>query len=237
MSAEEEVKAGGGPKALKWYELWLLRALAAFMGLWLRTLRFTMDAEAREFLKKPMPPVVGVGWHNRLFVVPELYRRFYKGRRVITLVSSSKDGAYMTEFFGCFGIETIRGSQHRRSTQALKELFRASKEGCDIAITPDGSRGPIYKMKPGAMAVALKTGAPALLVSFNFGAAWRFKSWDRFYLPLPFSRIEIKLDYEAEPQALGANAKAVCEVLEARLLAITDDSSLNVERPTSNLQP
>jgi lysophospholipid acyltransferase (LPLAT)-like uncharacterized protein len=226
MESIEQAKGAEQPHRLKWWELFLLRALAAFMGLWLRTLRFSMDAETRDLLNKDLPPMVGVGWHNRLFVVPEFYRRFFKGRRVKTMVSSSKDGAYMTEFFRCFGIGTIRGSQRRRGVQALKELIQASRDGWDIAITPDGSRGPIYVMKPGAIAIALKTGAPMLLVSFNFGAAHRFKSWDRFYLPLPFSQIEIKLDWEAEPQSLGEDAKAVTEVLQGRLDVITDD--LNV---------
>ena len=131
----------------------------------------------------------------------------------------------MTEFFACFGIGTIRGSQHRRGVQAMKELIQAGRDGWDIAITPDGSRGPIYEMKPGAIAIALKTGVPMLLVSFNYGAAHRFKSWDRFYLPMPFSKIELKLDWVAELQELGADAKEVTAVLQERLDAITEDAS------------
>lgn len=134
----------------------------------------------------------------------------------------------MTEFFRCFGIGAIRGSQNRRGSQALKELIGASRDGWDIAISPDGSRGPIYVMKPGAMAIALKTQVPLVLFSFNFKSAWRFNSWDRFYLPKPFSLLEIKIDYVAEPSQLGDDARAVCAVLQDRLMAITEDADVDV---------
>jgi len=221
-------KPGAGPTGLKWYERALLQALAGFMGLWLRTLRFRMDAQTRVFLAETHPIMVGICWHNRLFPVSELYRRYFKGRRVAAMVSASKDGAYMTEFFRCFGIGAIRGSQNRRGVQALKELIKAARGGWDIAMTPDGSRGPIYVMKPGAMAIALKLHMPLMLVSFNYKNAWRFKSWDRFYLPKPFSELEVKIDWEANPNALGEDARAVCAILQERLMAITEDDELEL---------
>lgn len=227
VKSEKQLKQSGPSHQLKWYELWLLRALAAIMGLWLRTLRFRMDAKTQAFFDSKPTTMVGICWHNRLFPVSELYRRYFKGRRVAALVSSSKDGAYMTEFFRCFGIGAIRGSQNRRGVQALKELIQASRCGWDIAMTPDGSRGPIYVMKPGAMAIALKTRVPMMLISFNFKSAWRFKSWDRFYLPKPFSVLEVQVDWEPEPASLGEDARAVCAVLQKRLMAITEDTELN----------
>ena len=65
------------------------------------------------------------------------------------------------------------------------------KEGRDVGITPDGSRGPCYEAKPGALLVAKISKAPVLLLSFEFSSAWRLNSWDGFYLPKPFSRVTV----------------------------------------------
>lgn len=224
MGAAETAKTSSKETyQLKWHERALLRALAGFMGLWLRTIRFKMDDATRAFFDSKPPSMVGICWHNRLFPVSELYRRYFKGRQVAALVSSSKDGAYMTEFFNCFGIGAIRGSQNRRGAQALKELIKAGRDGVDIALTPDGSRGPIYVMKPGAIAIALKTKAPMMLISFNFQNAWRFNSWDKFYLPKPFSRLNVKVDWVAKPNDLGEDPREICGLLQDRLMAITED--------------
>ena len=61
----------------------------------------------------------------------------------------------------------------------------------DVGITPDGSRGPKYQAKPGAMAVAKITKAPVLLLSFEYTHALRLKSWDGFVIPFPFSSVKV----------------------------------------------
>ena len=78
-------------------------------------------------------------------------------------------------------------------------------------------------MKAGAVTIAMKTGAPMVLLSFNFGGAWRLKSWDRLYIPHPFSRIEVRMEVIDEPAALGADAKAVATLLEGRMGELTVD--------------
>ena len=91
-------------------------------------------------------------------------------------------------------------------------------------MTPDGSRGPIYDMKAGASTLALRTGAPILLLSYNFSNAWRAKSWDRFYIPVPFSRVEVKIDAIGDGRTLaGGDAKEAAKILKERLDAITED--------------
>tara|TARA_B100000965_G_C19558428_1_gene743323 strand:+ start:268 stop:837 length:570 start_codon:yes stop_codon:yes gene_type:complete len=162
------------------------------MRLWCRTLRISLDAEMQEILKDASEPMVVVFWHNRLFIAAECCRRFRAGRDVCGLVSASKDGAWLSAFFDLVGIRAIRGSSSYRGAQALREMLQAVEGGADVAITPDGPRGPRYRVKPGAVLVARQAGTSLLVASCKFASAWRLKSWDGFFLPKPFSRVELR---------------------------------------------
>jgi len=134
-------------------------------------------------------PCILMLWHNRLFLAGEWHRRMRKDRTCYGLISASKDGALLETFYGWAGIRAVRGSRNRRGTQAVRELVRVMRNGHDIGITPDGSRGPCYEAKSGALLVARLTKSPILFLSFEFGWALRLKSWDRFMVPLPFSKV------------------------------------------------
>jgi lysophospholipid acyltransferase (LPLAT)-like uncharacterized protein len=195
-----------------------------FLRLWLRSLRFHLSERARAFTEKEQVPIVGIMWHNRLLLAPELHRRYLSKRKLAGLISASGDGAWLAGFFEQLGIQPIRGSRHGRGVQAFRELLKASREGYDIGITPDGSRGPMYEMKEGAATLALRGGASVLLISYNYTRAWRLKSWDRFYIPFPFSRINVDVDDVGPGKALaGGDVKKTAEILRERLLAITED--------------
>lgn len=209
------------PVELKWHQRALLTALAWLMRLWGRTLRFHWSADEQAIMGSGLPPSVIIVWHNRLFIAPLFYRRYFRKRKLANLVSASKDGAWFAAFVKRLGMLYVRGSQSKRTTQAVRDLIALNRSGVDIAVTPDGSRGPIYEMKAGAVAVAMKTGAPIVLLSFNHSGAWRLKSWDRFIIPHPFSRIEVRVDYVGQASALGEDAKEVAAVLQERLNAIT----------------
>lgn len=201
----------------------LLSLLALCMRVWGRTLRFQWGADVQAMLDDSSPPVVVIFWHNRLFAAPIFYRRFFRKRRLATLISASKDGAWLSGFVSRLGMRPVRGSRFKRGAQAVRDLIAAQREGFDIAVSPDGSRGPIYDMKAGAVTVAMKTGAPIVLLSFNHSGAWRLKSWDRFYIPYPFSKIKARIDY-LEPGALFTDdPKESAAELKQRLDAITED--------------
>ncbi len=221
------VKEGANKEAvrqLKWYQLLLLRVLALLMGLWTRTLRFKLDGKLQALRKSDWSTFIFIFWHNRLFVAPAFFRRYLPERKVVPLVSSSNDGVWLTAFLKQMRIQSVRGSRYHRGGQAVRELIKTSEAGFDIAITPDGSRGPIYDMKAGAVAVAMKTNRPIVLLSFNFGKALRLKSWDRFYLPIPFTSIEVKMEIVEQLSELGSgDSKSVANVLKRRLDAITED--------------
>lgn len=211
------------PARLKWHERALLAFLALLMRLWGRSLRFHWGADVQSVIDGGSPPAVVIFWHNRLFAAPIFFLRYFRERRLATLISASKDGAWLSGFVEQLGMRPVRGSRYKRGSQAIRDLIAAQGDGFDVAVTPDGSRGPLYDMKPGAVTVAMKTGAPIVLLSFNYTGAWRLKSWDRFYIPHPFSKIEVRMDYVGQGADLSDDPKEAAAILKERLDAITRD--------------
>lgn len=148
-----------------------------------------MDEATRAVLTKSDVPVALVLWHNRLFVSADYFRRYRRVRPVAALVSASKDGAWLAAFYRLVGIEPVRGSSSAHGREAARLLIDKMRAGYDLGITPDGPRGPMYTVEPGVLVVTRRVGAPLVLLGIEFTRAWRLKSWDRFYVPWPFSRV------------------------------------------------
>ena len=137
-------------------------------------------------------PVIFCLWHNRLAISMIVHRRH--PRKLAALVSASKDGALLAAVLRRFGVEQIRGSTSRRGPQALLELTSRAEHGYDLAVTPDGPKGPRYVVQEGVIALAQLTGLPIIPVTCNTQRKFCLKSWDRFQIPLPFSRCELILN-------------------------------------------
>jgi lysophospholipid acyltransferase (LPLAT)-like uncharacterized protein len=137
-------------------------------------------------------PVIFCLWHNRLAISMLVHRRH--PRKLAALVSASKDGALLAAVLGRFGVEQVRGSSSRRGPQALRELTSHARLGYDLAITPDGPRGPRYVVQAGVISLAQLTGLPIIPVTCNTRRKLCLKSWDRFQIPLPFSKCELVLN-------------------------------------------
>jgi lysophospholipid acyltransferase (LPLAT)-like uncharacterized protein len=138
------------------------------------------------------PPVIFCLWHNRLAISMLVHRRH--PRKLAALVSASKDGALLAAVMGRFGVEQVRGSTSRRGPQALLEMSSRAKLGYDLAVTPDGPRGPRYVVQKGVIALAQVTGLAIVPVTCNTRRKICLKSWDGFQIPLPFSRCELILN-------------------------------------------
>jgi lysophospholipid acyltransferase (LPLAT)-like uncharacterized protein len=138
------------------------------------------------------PPVIFCLWHNRLAISMIVHRRY--PRRLAALISASRDGALLSAVMGKFGVEQVRGSSSRRGPQALLELTTHAERGFDLAVTPDGPKGPRYVVQDGVISLAQVTGLPIIPVTCNTGRKICLKSWDRFQVPLPFSRCELILN-------------------------------------------
>lgn len=195
--------------------------LGLLMRLWGRSLRLQVSPESLVNLRKIDEPVAFTLWHNRLFITAEIFRRYRQGRPIYGLVSPSKDGAWLEAFFALIGIRAVRGSSNKLGREAVTALVDVMKAGNDIGITPDGPRGPIYQFKAGGLIVARRVNAPLLLLGCDFTSAWQFKSWDRFYLPKPFSKVIVHC--ELVPSADLSDREASAVALQARLLQISPD--------------
>ncbi len=128
--------------------------------------------------------VIIVFWHSRLLLTPFAYL----GRDLHVLISSHGDGDLMADVAKSFGFRLVRGSSSKGGREALREMVRLGHRNSDLAITPDGPRGPAETVKAGVAHVARITGRPILPLSFASSRSRRFNSWDRFLLPYPFSR-------------------------------------------------
>lgn len=191
------------------------------LKLWGASLRFELTPEDLAAYTKKDQPVAIVLWHNRLFLAAEIVRRFRVGRPAYALVSASQDGAWLTAFFSLAGMRTVRGSSSRLGREAASALVDVLRAGHDVGITPDGPRGPCYDLKPGGVIVARRTRVPVLLVGGEFTAAWRIKSWDRFHIPKPFSRVRMRCEV-LQPEQL-ADRDAGMALMRERLLALNPD--------------
>ncbi len=121
-------------------------------------------------------------WHES-FLGPAKIRTPVK-----VLISQSADGELIAQVCHHLGMGTIRGSSKRGGAQALLQLLRDG-ENTHVAITPDGPRGPRRQVKTGVVLLASLTGLPIVPLGVGFTHAWRFRSWDRFAIPRPFSTI------------------------------------------------
>lgn len=198
--------------------LWLL---AALLRVWGRTLRFEADAATCAALTKSDEPAAIVLWHNRLFLSAEIFRRYRYQRRVYGLVSASQDGAWLAAFYRMIGLTPVRGSSSRFGREAGKALIEVMRAGHDVGITPDGPRGPMYAVEPGVLVVARRNNAPMILLGAEFGPALRLRSWDRFYIPWPFSRIKMRCTVLPAKNADGTKPGAA--EVAAALRAINPD--------------
>lgn len=124
-------------------------------------------------------------WHRHLLLMPYGYR----GRRISVLISQSRDGELIARTVGRLGIDASRGSTTRGGLAGMRSLLRKAEEGYDLAFTPDGPKGPAGVVQPGVILAAAATGWPIVPVALAASRCRRLRSWDRFVVPLPWSRV------------------------------------------------
>jgi lysophospholipid acyltransferase (LPLAT)-like uncharacterized protein len=163
---------------------------------------------------------IGAFWHGRLLMTPLVYG----GRGLKILISRHRDGELISRTVRHFGLETIRGSSTRGGIGGIKGLARALQEGYDVAIAPDGPRGPRCKVQPGVIQVARISGRPIFPFTFSASPRKVLPTWDHFIIPLPFARgvfvwgEPIRVDRAEGEEAM----KGKTLLLERRLQEITE---------------
>jgi lysophospholipid acyltransferase (LPLAT)-like uncharacterized protein len=177
-----------------------LAAIAANLArLIFSTIRLRMNDRSGFLTSPPEGPRIMVFWHNRIPAISIGFLRHYPRRHptrkgVSVLTSPSKDGDILAGVMANLGMGSVRGSSSRRGSTAIRELTALLESGVDLAITPDGPRGPKYSLGPGAVFLSQKTGIPIMLLHARYHNAIRLKTWDNFAIPLPFSRVDITID-------------------------------------------
>ncbi len=194
-------------------------------GLFLTTRVSRVGAEHYERFRSRGRPVIFVFWHGQL--LPLVH--YHRGERIVVLVSEHDDGEYITRVIRRNGFGVVRGSSTRGGTKGLRGLVRAARRGHDLALTPDGPKGPRGEFKPGALAVAQMTGLPIVPLAVGASAGWRFRSWDGFLVPKPLSRLTIEYlpptfvprdAGRAELETMASELGRALNDLEGRLAAV-----------------
>jgi lysophospholipid acyltransferase (LPLAT)-like uncharacterized protein len=157
----------------------LIYPVARAIGLTLR-----VEQVNAELLQKLKCAKILLGWHGRTMIAANVY----KGRGYWTIISHSRDGEMQSRIFKKFGFQIIRGSTKRGGIQAAIESIRVLQEGGTMAFTPDGPRGPSGIVQPGLLLIARKSGAAIIPVGVSARWRWLAPTWDRYLVPLPFSR-------------------------------------------------
>jgi lysophospholipid acyltransferase (LPLAT)-like uncharacterized protein len=174
-----------------WRARWLITIGFWVLRIWERTLRYELDDRAGVLSNPPGEGGIGAIWHNRLLVLPFVLRRLFPQRHGAALISPSRDGAWIAALVERIGFDTVRGSSSRQGVGAMLQLADVLASGRDVVITPDGPRGPAYELGPGIILLAQKSAAFVFPLNMEYSSCWRAKSWDRFILPRPFSKVRV----------------------------------------------
>ncbi|HLD77343.1 MAG TPA: DUF374 domain-containing protein [Rickettsiales bacterium] len=163
--------------------------------------------KSAEFLAaiKAGKPIILCFWHNRLMLTSFIPRYANKklgtNYRFMTLASNHGDGRFVGKIMEKFGFISIYGSSQngRKATRgielsSLREIVRGLKNGIGLGITPDGPRGPNQKINSEIINIAKISNAILAPVSYSASNFIEFNSWDKFKLPLPFSKINFYFD-------------------------------------------
>lgn len=132
--------------------------------------------------KKPM---VVCFWHGRLLM---MFKAWFSTQKLHMLISSHADGEIIGRVCQQFHYGAIPGSSTRGGKEAFLNILRVLKKGDSVGITPDGPRGPRYKVSPGIIKIARLSKTPILPIAYSVKKGAFMKSWDRFLLPFPFTK-------------------------------------------------
>jgi lysophospholipid acyltransferase (LPLAT)-like uncharacterized protein len=185
------------------------------------TMKFEeVHPETPRFFGKKGIPAIGAFWHGRLLMMPLVY----KGKKLSFLVSPHRDGQIVGKALRRFGFHAILGSTNRKGFSAFKQMLKANLGGSDIALTPDGPKGPRYQAQIGVIELAKLTGRPIIPVTFSASRRKMFKTWDQFLLPYPFSKgVFIWGEpIDVEPKGDRAHLEERRALLQRRLTELTE---------------
>ena len=189
--------------------------------LWRATLRIRLvGRENREAIERAGRPVLHAIWHQRM--VAGILRFPYTG--TVTMASRSSDGDVIAGFLFWWGFRAVRGSSSRGGGEALTEMVESLRGTTRwAALTPDGPRGPARRCKLGVLRLAEELDAPIMPVGTSSTRPRFLRSWDRYLLPMPFSRCAVVFG-EGLRRAEGESDEAFLARVDAAIDARTDEA-------------
>lgn len=134
-----------------------------------------------------------VFWHGELSMMTFLYLKKLKklNLKINAIMSIHKDGEIIAKVSKILGLKTIRGSTRKKAINVLKQGFIALNKSECIALTPDGPKGPRHEVANGAIVFSQKRQIPFVILNIKSHKYWKFNSWDQFFIPKPFSRLDL----------------------------------------------
>ena len=188
------------------------------------------DVGVRALIKAGQPFLLAF-WHGRGVMVAQAYWRV-GGRRIKILISEHRDGELIAVTMAHWGYGAVRGSTKRGAVKGARGMLRAARAGYDLAISPDGPRGPREVLQEGVVDLARMSGLPIVPVTYSARWAKRFASWDGFLLPLPGARVVVLwgepvwIPRDADADTLIASQRA----LEATMIGLRQRADARVGR-------
>lgn len=158
-------------------------------------------------------------WHGRMLILSYSHR----WQKIHVLISQHRDGELIACIIERLGFATIRGSTTRGGAKAIFEMAKKGVDGYDVAITPDGPKGPRFRVQPGTIYIAQRSGLPIIPVTNSAKSRWTLSSWDGFLIPKPFSKAVIMIGEPiyVSPESTPQELEEKKEELEKKLVELT----------------
>jgi lysophospholipid acyltransferase (LPLAT)-like uncharacterized protein len=191
---------------------------------------------------KNKEPLILSFWHNRLMMVPFLTakpKKLYPGYNFMTLASNHGDGRFVGKVMERIGLISIYGSSRdgRKDSRgidlkSLKQMINGLKQGFSLGITPDGPRGPNQKINGEIVKIAKMSGAKILALSYSSSRHKNLNTWDKFYIPKPFSKLCFYYDdslIEVPKTASDEEMQVIKNKVEERMNFVQNESEKAVK--------
>ena len=248
---------------LEWYDIrtkvkqllrkmtysWFFQELICFIILYYMKLVFYsckktfLNEEVLLKAIKDKTPILISFWHNRLMMIPFITtkpKKLYSDYNFMTLSSRHGDGRFVGKVMEKIGLISIYGSSKdgRKASRgidisSLKQIIKGLKNGLSLGITPDGPRGPNQKINGDIINIARISKAKILPTSYSCSRNIRLKSWDKFYIPLPFSNLCFYFDnslIEAPNKIDEKYEEELKTLIENRMNFVQEESQRKVLR-------
>lgn len=143
-------------------------------------------------------------WHGQFLLMPFAYLKLRKKPRVFVVIGTNFYGRVLSRICKHFGFYVIgRKESENGGVGVLRESFKLLRLGFDVALTPDGPRGPYHSIAGGVISMNGNANTPLVPIKVRISRYWELKSWDKMQIPKPFSKITYEF---GEPFDIDSNA-------------------------------